>query len=136
MKKESNCKKLNVLEFEILSSSIREKEGSPEPTKANPPTEDMYIENLDTSSQNPNTGDNANGDFESKRMREEIDEETKDESKRMREEIDEETKDVFKKLKLDKSVEEKRLEKKSNDSSDSSRVRLSPKDFSSSFGDA
>ncbi|MFQ6655860.1 hypothetical protein Gotur_026224 [Gossypium turneri] len=38
---------LNVLRFEILSSSMAEKEALSKPAKANPPTEDMDLENLD-----------------------------------------------------------------------------------------
>ncbi|MBA0851765.1 hypothetical protein Goshw_025527, partial [Gossypium schwendimanii] len=75
-----------------------EKEASPEPAEANPPIEDMDLENLDSSTQNPNARDDANGDSKSKRGRE------KD---------DEETEEVSKKQKVEKSVEKERLEKKS-----------------------
>ncbi|KAG8496716.1 hypothetical protein CXB51_007906 [Gossypium anomalum] len=95
----------------------RQKEASPEPAEANPPTEDMDLENLDSSAQNPNAGDDANGDPKSKRGREEDGEETED---------------VSKKQKLEKSVEEERLEKKSDESPESGRVRLGPKEFGSS----
>ncbi|MBA0608550.1 hypothetical protein Godav_020755 [Gossypium davidsonii] len=93
-----------------------EKEASPEPTEANPPIEDMDLENLDSSTQNPNARDDANGDSKSKRGRE------KD---------DEETEEVSKKQKVEKSVEKERLEKKSDESSDSGRVWLDPKEFKS-----
>ncbi|MBA0677948.1 hypothetical protein Goari_019320, partial [Gossypium aridum] len=88
---------LNILGFKILSSSMVEKEASPEPAEANPPTEDMDLENLDSSTQNPNARDDANGDSKSKRGRE------KD---------DEETEEVSKKQKVEKSVEKEMLEKK------------------------
>ncbi|MBA0851764.1 hypothetical protein Goshw_025527, partial [Gossypium schwendimanii] len=93
-----------------------EKEASPEPAEANPPIEDMDLENLDSSTQNPNARDDANGDSKSKRGRE------KD---------DEETEEVSKKQKVEKSVEKERLEKKSDESTDSGRVWLGPKEFKS-----
>ncbi|MBA0707268.1 hypothetical protein Golax_019322, partial [Gossypium laxum] len=93
-----------------------EKEASPEPAEANPPIEDMDLENLDSSTQNPNARDDANGDSKSKRGRK------KD---------DEETEEVSKKQKVEKSVEKERLEKKSDESPDSGRVRLGPKEFKS-----
>lgn len=107
----------NILGFEFLSSSMAEKEASPEPAEANAPTEDMDLENLDSSTQNPNAGDDANGDSKSKRGREEDGEGTED---------------VSKKQKLEKSVEEERLEKKSDETPESGRVRLGPKEFVSS----
>ncbi|TYI30248.1 hypothetical protein ES332_A05G372800v1 [Gossypium tomentosum] len=55
----------NVLRFEILSSSMVEKEALSKLTRANPPTEDMDLKNLNSFAQNPNARDDANGDFES-----------------------------------------------------------------------
>ncbi|KAK8694966.1 hypothetical protein V6N13_072509 [Hibiscus sabdariffa] len=89
---------------------MAEKEPSPEPAEANPPTEDMDLETLDSSAPTPNAGDDANGDSKPKREREEDSEETDD---------------VSKKKKLEKSVEEERLEKKS-DLPESGPVRLGP----------
>ncbi|KAH1038838.1 hypothetical protein J1N35_040581 [Gossypium stocksii] len=104
----------NVLRFEILSSLMVEKEALSKPAEANPPIEDMDLENLDSFAQNPNAGDNANGDSKSMRKRE------KD---------GEETKDVSKKKKLEKLVKEERLEEKSDESLDLGRVWLGPKEF-------
>ncbi|MBA0729162.1 hypothetical protein Golax_022851 [Gossypium laxum] len=78
---------------------MAEKEASSEPIEANPPIEDMDLENLDSSTQNPNARDNANDDSKSKRGREEDNKETED---------------VSKKQKLEKCVVEERLEKKSD----------------------
>ncbi|KAK9008869.1 hypothetical protein V6N11_080346 [Hibiscus sabdariffa] len=58
---------------------MAEKEPSPEPAEANPPTEDMDLETLDSSAPTPNAGDDANGDSKPKREREEDSEETDDE---------------------------------------------------------
>ncbi|KAL4362735.1 hypothetical protein GQ457_04G016370 [Hibiscus cannabinus] len=95
---------------------MAEKEPSPEPAEANPPTQDMDLETLDSSAPTPNAGDDANGDSKPKREREEDGEETDD---------------VSKKKKLEKSVEEERLEKKS-DLPEPGPVRLGPKEFGSS----
>ncbi|MBA0701564.1 hypothetical protein Goari_005661 [Gossypium aridum] len=67
----------NILEFEILSSSMAEKEASSEPIEANPPIEVMDLKNLDSSTQNPNARGNANDDSKSKCGREEDNKETK-----------------------------------------------------------
>ncbi|XP_022736856.1 protein EMBRYO DEFECTIVE 514 [Durio zibethinus] len=96
---------------------MAEKEASVEPSETNTPTEDMDLENLNSSAQNPDDVDDANGvnNGDSK-------------SKRGREEDGKESDEVSKKQKLEKSVEEERLEEKS----ESGRVRLGPKDFGSS----
>ncbi|XP_039033059.1 protein EMBRYO DEFECTIVE 514-like [Hibiscus syriacus] len=87
---------------------MAEKEPSPDPAETNPSTENMNLETLDSSAQNPN----ANGDSKSKRKREE-------------------NGDVSKKKKMDRSVDEESLEKKS-ELPDSGPVRLGPKEFGSS----
>ncbi|KAH1081095.1 hypothetical protein J1N35_020856 [Gossypium stocksii] len=72
----------NILGFEILSSSMVEKEVSPEPAKANPAIEDMDLENLDSFAQNHNGGDSTNGNSKTKCERDEDSEEIEDVSKK------------------------------------------------------
>ncbi|XP_021286731.1 protein EMBRYO DEFECTIVE 514 [Herrania umbratica] len=100
---------------------MSEKEASPEPNEINLPAEDMDLETLASSAQNPDGGDNAdrfnNGDTNSKRGRDEDSEENDD---------------LSKKQKVEKSVEEERLEKEAR-LSESCLVRLGPKEFGSSM---
>ncbi|MBA0652789.1 hypothetical protein Goklo_020017 [Gossypium klotzschianum] len=58
------------------------KEASPEPAEANPAIENMDLDNLDSFAQNPNVGDNTNGDSKSKCGREEDNEKIEDVSKK------------------------------------------------------
>ncbi|KAK8710733.1 hypothetical protein V6N13_146046 [Hibiscus sabdariffa] len=99
---------------------MAEKELSAEPAETNPPTEDTDTEALAPLAQNPDDGVDSkgvnNGDSKSKRGREDGEGSDK----------------VSKKQMVEKSVEEESLENTKAEPSDSSRVRLGPKEFGSS----
>ncbi|KAK6249973.1 hypothetical protein QQP08_011482 [Theobroma cacao] len=100
---------------------MAEKEASLEPNEINLPAEDMDLETLASSGQNPEGGDDVDGVNNGNTN-----------SKRGREEDCEENDDLSKKQKVEKSVEEERMEKESR-SSESCPAHLGPKEFGSSM---